>query len=84
MFDREQLIAATGNANPEEVARELRDRGLLICHEPSRLQAKQRLAWLDGKWVRFFTVRTSILGEAEDSEMDGQMVKAGDPLGLDD
>lgn len=81
LFDKHQITAATGNANPEEVARELREMGLLVCHEPGRLQTKQRVAWLDGKHVRFFTVRASILGEADDDSAD---VVSRDPLGLDD
>jgi putative DNA primase/helicase len=85
LFNDEQLREASGGVDPGEIAKELRSLGFLIVHEDGRLKVKQKLAWLDGKWVRFYAVRSSFIGEqdtADEPDLDNAV--SGSDLGHGD
>lgn len=68
LFDDDQLQQACGGVDPLDVAKELRGLGLLVTHEGGRLKVKQKLAWLDGRWVRFYGIHSKIVGEKDNGE----------------
>jgi len=82
LFDDEQLQTASGGADHGEVAKELRDMGLLVSHEPKRLKVKQKLAWMDGRWERFYAVRANIVGGDEANDEANVAFESDDPADL--
>lgn len=76
LFTDDQLTAATGGCNIKDVVRELRQKRLLVVHEPGRLKVKQKLASAGDQWVRFYAITANILN----ADLDGEEAARGSQL----
>ncbi len=77
LFDGKQLKTAIGGYDIKVTLRALRDKNLLVIHEPGRMKIKQKIARLGDQWIRFYAVKSAIVGANFDAEDDNDESSPG-------